>query len=142
MLSVQDHNVLNELMVLHGRSLAAYLEYAAPWCDESGSGPGGEVISEIAASHQDFTDEIGEMILSANEVVFTGEFPMPYTGYHDLSIDFMLQKMVASETATIKRMLGCVEKAESDRVRAVAERSLGASQAHLQELEEFIASAT
>jgi hypothetical protein len=141
MLSSNDQYVLNELMVLHGRSLAVYLNYATPWGQRRVSGDGIDVIGAIAVSHLAFVDEVGEMLLSGDSEVERGEFPMVYTGYHDLSIDFMLTKMLASEQATIERLRACAERAEADRVRAIAERSLGASQAHLQELEEFIASA-
>lgn len=141
MLSAQDINVLNELMVLHGRALAVYLGYAAPW-DGSGNQEGVEIIRGIAESHKAYADEVGEMILSADAEVFYGEFPMAYTGYHDLSVEFMLQKTAASERATIERLKAAVDRAESDVVKALVERSLGASQAHLQEVEEHIASAT
>jgi hypothetical protein len=141
MLSAQDQYVLNEMMVLHGRALAVYMTYAPPW-DGTASHEGVDIIREIADSHLMYADEVGEMLLAGNVEIYYGEFPMAYTGYHDLSIDYMLQKMVGSETATIDRLLTDIEQAENDLVRALAERSLGASQAHLQELEDFIASAT
>jgi rubrerythrin len=141
MLSAPDQYALNDMMVLHGRALAVYLTYASPW-DGTSNQEGVDIIREIADSHLAYSDEVGEMLLSSDVEVFYGEFPMPYTGYHDLSVDFMLDKMVASEKATIDRLLTCIERAENDVVRAIAERSLGASQAHLQELEEFIATAT
>jgi hypothetical protein len=141
MLSSNDHDVLNELLVLHERSLAVYLTYASPWGHRRVSGDGFDVIREVADSHQVYVTEVGEMLLESDSEVVHGVFPMVYTGYHDLSIDFMLGKMLASEQATVKRLQGCTDRAEADRVRAIAERSLGASQAHVQELEEFIASA-
>lgn len=141
MLSAPDQYVLNEMMVLHGRALAVYLTYAEPW-DGTSNHEGVDIIREIAESHLAYTDEVGEMLLGNDIEVYYGEFPIAYTGYHDLSIEFMLNKLVTSEKATIDRLLNTIERAEDDLVRAVAERSLGASQAHLQELEEFIATAS
>lgn len=128
---------LNELLAVHSRSLAVYLSDAVPWLAAGGS-HAWEAIERIAGDHQATYDRIGDLILQKGGDVDSGEFPMAFTGYNDLSLDFLLQKLIEGQTRDIKRIEACVARLGHDaHARAVAQEALGAAIAHQETLQDL-----
>jgi hypothetical protein len=127
--------ILNRLLAIHSRSLAAYLRYAAPnWqrCDQHAR----EVLDQIALDQQSYVDRIGEMVLELDGAVSYGAFPIEFTGYHDLSFRFLLGKLIEHQRRDIRLIQRCVEElATAPLARALAEEALGAAKAHLELLQ-------
>jgi hypothetical protein len=86
-------------------------------------------------------DEIGEMLSDAAYPIDYGEFPMAWTAYNDLSLDFLWKKLIEFQQRDIGRIAQCVQQLHEPVARALAERSLGAAQAHLDGLREAQAAA-
>lgn len=101
------------------------------------------VIQQIIEDQQTMIDKIADHVESLDGTPNMGEFPMEFTGMHDLSMEFILRK--ALERQKIERTL--VEQISSDlesgsQARALAQESLGAAKAHVESLEECLASAS
>ncbi len=83
-------------------------------------------------------DRIGEMIIEMEGIVSYGEFPMKYTGWHDLSMDFLIGRCIEAQQLDIARIEKCVGWLQgSPRAKVLAEEALGEAKAHLEALEEL-----
>jgi hypothetical protein len=129
--------ILNQLLVLHHRSLARYLSYASPtWL--RGDDPARKTLETIAADQQERADQLGEMIVQEGGTVHFGGFPMHFTSYHDLSFDFLLDRLLEHHQRDVQRMQACVDQLNGfPTVRALAQEALGAARGHLELLEEL-----
>ena len=130
-------NALNQLLVIHNRSLPQYLSYAPPtW--KRGEEPAQAVLRVIAADQQEMVDRLGALIIELNGTPDYGNFPMVYTGYHDLSFDFLLKRMIEGQQREIRQIEQCVDRLSLNPLaRAIAEESLGAAKGHLESLQEL-----
>ena len=131
------NGLLNRLVAMHNCSLPAYLSYAAPaWLlgDEAAK----ETLSTIAADQRETSARLAAMVTEQHGVVDNGEFPIYYTGYHDLSFDFLLGEIIKEQKEDIVEIervvtrLGLVPMA-----KVLAEDALGAAKGHLESLEEL-----
>lgn len=131
-----SEEILNQLLVLHHRSLPMYLGDARPWADYLREAEAQQLLTTIVADQRRTVDEIGELLLERNHTIRYGEYPMSYTGLHDLSFRFLLKKMVEQQKRTIKHIEELIKPLPDDDVaRALAERTLGAAKAHLEMLQ-------
>jgi len=137
MTEVDTIDVLNRLAVLHHRSLAMYMSYAQPaW--KRGDEKAKQTLALIAADEQATVDRLSQMISDANRNVRNGAFPMEYTGYHDLSFDFLLGKLIENQQDKILQIEEAVALlALSPMAKMAAEEALGAAKGHLQSLQEL-----
>jgi hypothetical protein len=128
---------LNRLLAIHNRSLAQYLHYASPtW--HRGDERARATLDVIASDQQSVADRFGEMIIELGGTVFPGSFPMHYTGYHDLSFDFLLTKLIEYQRRAIATIQQCIPKlAQNPMAKAFAEEALGAAKGHLESLLEL-----
>ena len=131
------NDILNRLSVIHNRSLAMYLRYAVPWVKNADNEAAATVVS-IAEDQQEYVDRIGALILENSGRVVMGEFPMIYTGYHDLSIDFLLNLLIREQQDAIPQIEECVDGLRMHPIaRGLAEEALGAAKGHLAALQEL-----
>lgn len=137
MTEVDTIDVLNRLAVLHHRSLAMYLHYAQPaW--KRGDEKAKKILALIAADEQATVDRLSVMISEADRNARHGAFPMQYTGYHDLSFDFLLGKLIENQRDKILQIQEAVEQLSlAPMARRAAEEALGAANGHLQSLLEL-----
>ena len=128
--------VLNRLLVLHTRSLPMYLSCAQPsWIrgDEAAQ----ETLQSIVEDQRALAERIGEMLLEIGPVN-EGAFPTVYTAYHDLSFDFLLDRMIESQRRDIAAIERCIAQLTLvPMAKAIAEEALGAAKAHLEALQEL-----
>ena len=131
-------HLLNRLIAMHNCSLPAYLTYAAPaW--HRGDEAAKETLRTIAADQRDTAERLAAMVTELNGVVDNGEFPIYYTGYHDLSFDFLLGEIIKEqredivEIETVVRQLGLVPLA-----KALAEETLGTLKGHRDNYRELL----
>ena len=130
-------DLLNRLLAVHGRSLPIYLANAVPWVGR-GRSEAVEVLQAIAADQRQTVDRIGELIVDEGGRLNLGGFPMGFTSYHDLSIDFMVTKLIERQRVDIHKIEAVVAETESgSTIRAIAEEALGAAKGHLQSLQEL-----
>src|SRR3990167_952559 len=109
MSDANTNRLLNHLVAIHNRSLPVYLTYAAPaWHD--GEEAAKETMRSIAADQRETADRLAAMITKNGGVVNNGEFPIYYTGYHDLSFDFLLNEIIKEQKEDIVTIESVVSK--------------------------------
>jgi hypothetical protein len=128
--------VLNRLFILHTRSLPMYLSYAQPsW--HIGDEVAQETLQSIVEDQRAMAERLGEMILEIGPVN-EGGFPTVYTAYHDLSFDFLVDRMIESQRRDIAAIEQCIARLTLvPMAKAIAEESLGAAKAHLEALQDL-----
>ena len=134
--------LLNRLLAIHGGSLPMYLASAPPHRQHGDKDAWGK-IQNVIGDQKLMIDKIADYVESLDGTPNMGEFPMDFTGMHDLSMDLILQK--ASERQTNE--IAMIEQISSEldagsQARALAQESLGAAKAHLQSFKECLSTAT
>jgi len=130
--------LLNQLISIHARSLPVYLMDAAPWVAKRES-HATDVLNIVAADHELTADRIAELVMERGGAVSLGAFPMPFTGLHDLSLEYLISQLVLHQRNDTQRIQQIVELLASDPVaKSVAEETLGAAKGHLESLEELL----
>lgn len=137
---MDDNNtihVLNRLYKTHCRSLPTYLSFARPWAlrgDERAK----DTLAHIVDDQKSLVDRIGAFILENKGQIDSGEFPIQYTAYNDLSFDYLVKKMIASQKLDTAAIGECVDRlARLPAAKALAEECLGAAKGHLDTLVEL-----
>ena len=135
MASVNTTATLIRLSILHNRSLPMYLRYAEPWLNDKDE-EAAAVIESIAESNDEYVDRFADLINEAGEQVPPGDFPIVYSGYHDLTVDFFNASLdPRADGRHPYHFEQCIEDLRTvPMARAVAEESLGAAKAHLDSL--------
>lgn len=134
-------DVLNRLLQIVYRSLPVYLQGTRPWVKQ-GDEKALEQLAQIAADHRYYAQRIADAVQQAGACFDPGQFPVGFTGLHDVSVDFLVKRV----TELQKRDLHCIEQcaaslAGSPRLRALAEEVLGNARGHLEMLQEVMMNA-
>ena len=95
----QSLDVLNNLALIHSHSLPKYLSYAVPWSHDEDAI---QCLRYITEAHDNMAERIQRLIADRRGLVQAGEFPLHYTGYHDLSFKFVLPHVVRQQHAAIR----------------------------------------
>jgi hypothetical protein len=131
---------LNRLLALLGGSLPMYLVSAPPH-RQHGEEIAWEVLRHIIDDQKLMIDKIADYIESIDGTPNMGEFPMEFTGMHDLSMDYILQQVLKRQKNEVALIEHLSEQLKAgSQARALAQESLGAAKAHVQSIEESIAS--
>lgn len=129
------YDILNRLLVLHSRSLAMYLNYARPWALQAHP-KSLAVLEQMVADQQNTVDRLAGMILESGPVEH-GEFPIIFTGWHDLSVEWLVDKLIERQKKTIAIIEKLVDQLSlAPYAQAVAKEILGEAKGHLENLQE------
>ena len=142
MSDVNTNRLLNKLVAMHNRSLATYMTYASPTWHRGDEGAK-ETLRLMVEDQRDTAERIAAMVTENNGVVDNGEYPMYYTGYHDLSFDFLLNEIIKEHTADIAEIEQIADELRMvPLAKAAADEALGAAKGHLESLNELKAPAS
>lgn len=137
--------LLNRLMAVLYRSFPMYLRYASPWRSDS-SEPVWNTVEHILIDQDALVARAAELVQELGGQVQTGEFPMEFTGMHDLALDFLLQRLIHYQRRDLERLQQLGQQAASSdidrRARELIQEALGSARAHLEILEELARSRT
>jgi len=137
MTHTHPYKVLNQLLILHDRSLAVYLSDAVPWMRDENC-KAANVLRNIASDHRRLVKRIGQILLADHHTVDLGGFPIEFADLHDLSIDFLLEKLIVHQQFILRSIRGYAERLKDwPPGRALAEEALGNAQGHLEALKEL-----
>jgi hypothetical protein len=109
---MQQNDVLNQVLVVTGRSLLQYSADCWPW---TGSGEAA-LRAAIQALLPAQTERVRRLAILLDERGWTidfGVFP-DYTGLHFLSLDFVLAHLVENERAVVKEIELALPKCAGD----------------------------
>ena len=132
-------DILNRLYVLHQRSLVMYLHYAPP--NQLAQHPRAAVtLAQMVADQTRTADKLATLILQSNGLVDPGEFPMAFTGLHDLSLDYLVKLLIERQ---VKHVAACERLASALNMapyaQAAAREAVGEAKGHLDNLQELAA---
>ncbi len=141
MLDRQAIAALNRLFITIYRSLPMYLTYASPWTHH-GDARIVEALRHIVADHRALCARIAEFLQDQQAPLTTGDYPMGFTDLHDLSLDYLVSRLVRCQQQDIATIARCVQELASvTAAHTLAEEALGAARAHLDSLQELAAAA-
>ena len=129
------HELLNRLLILHSRSLAMYLNYARPWALQAHP-KSLAVLEQMVADQEATVDRLAGLILETGPVE-PGEFPIIFTGWHDLSVEWLVNKLIERQQKTIliiEKLISHLSLAPY--AQAIARETLGQAKGHLENLQE------
>jgi hypothetical protein len=127
-------DALNQLYVLHHRSLPQYLHYAQPHGIRRNP-PAQAVLAMVAADQSRSAERLATMVLDAGGLVDPGEFPMSFTGLHDLSVNYLVKQTIDRQR---RHIAVCQRLADSlmmaPYAQAAAREAVGEAKGHLDNL--------
>ena len=129
--------LLNRLLAIVCRSFPQYLTWSRPYVPASRR----EVldaIRDIVAEQDAIAERISQMIIDADSLPRTGEFPMEFTDMHDLGIDYLLSAAIDYQEQDIAAISSLVDQLRTTpAAKAIAEEALGMARGHLETLLEL-----
>jgi hypothetical protein len=132
-------DLLNRLLALHSRSLPMYLASARPFT-KPGDERALETLGHIVDDQRLMVDRIAEVISEEGGTALSGEYPMEFTNLHDLSMEFLIQRVLERQRQDLTTIEQLARQLEGyPRAFAVTREALGAAQGHLDSLEELSA---
>ena len=130
--------VLNRLLGLLCRSLPAYLADVKTL----GHPEGDKVrtaLNRLVTDQQMYARRVADAIAQRGGQPNLGRFPTEFMAKNDLSLDFLLQEIVASQDQDVVSIGQCVGRLEGDSaLHALAEEILGNAKGHLDILLEMV----
>ncbi len=122
--------VLNRLLVLMCRSLAAYLAEARPWT-RIGRQEIQTLLDRLAADQQRYARRVAEAITRRGARPNPGHFPVEFTAKNDLALDFLFREVVAHQEHDVAMIERCAAELETaPALHALAEEILGNARGH------------
>ena len=98
------------------------------------------VLGQMAEDQNRTADKLATMVLDANGQVDPGEFPMSFTGLHDLSVEYLVKQLIERQKKHItvcERLADMLDLAPY--AQAAAREAVGEAKGHLDNLEELAA---
>lgn len=134
MLNRQTIDALNLLLTTHYRSLPMYLTYATPWTHH-GDERIVEALRHIVADQKDTCARIAKLLQDSQAPVDTGDYPMGFTDLHDLSLDYLMSRLIRCQAEDLATISACLPRLAGDpAAHSLAEEALGAARAHQESL--------
>ena len=136
MASAETIPTLNRLLAIHCQSLPSYLDQTAAWTRREDQ-TAAEVLHQIAEDQQYMVERIFDRIFQLRGLPERGHAE-DLTSLNDLSIGFLLARVMDRQAREIAVMMDCVESLAGDpQSQALAEEALGMAKGHLESLEEL-----
>jgi hypothetical protein len=131
--------VLNHILVTIETSFSMYLSYAAPYFSKDDEAARAE-FSNLIADQNTYIKKLGEAIIERNERPANADFPMDFTGTHDLSAKYLLKETVRLHAKDTDTITAAVKHLRSDPAAfALGEEILGNARGHLESMREIVA---
>ena len=126
---------LNRLLAIHCQSVPMYLSYTRPWTSRA-DGDAQEILRHLVTDQKIIIDRVAHHIDRLGGNPDRGQ-RKDLTSLNDLSIEFLLERVIHSQKADITAIENCVQLlAEDPEAQALGQESLGMAKGHLESLEE------
>jgi len=118
-------------------SLPIYLQTAAPWTP-AGESEAIETLAQLAGDQRRLSRRVFERLTSLECAPPQGDFPSRFTWLNDLSLQYLLRRLVEEQAGDIAKIERCAAQLTADLPsRVLAEEALGAARGHLERLQEL-----
>ena len=135
-------DIMNRMLGVYNASLVSYIKYAEPWV-AYGQEESMALVKDAIEDQERSVKVLGERILELGGIVQPGAYPLTFTSFHDVSLDYLLNVLLVTQQDDIDVIHQCVNSLEVDtRDRAIAEEILGNAQAHLETFQEIVSGET
>jgi hypothetical protein len=142
MITTDVYQTLNRLLTVLYRSLPMYLTFANPWT-HGGDEKAVSALRHIVDDQKQMAGRIADHIIEHFGPVEMGEYPLDFPDTHDLSLDYLIGKLVQCQKHDVAAIEDCLIPLRQDRrAAALADEALGAARGHLETLEELAAQVT
>ena len=105
--------ILNGLFAKLDCSLARYLSYARPWVRRRNMLLDA-LVRRLSYEHETFASSIARLISDRRGAVRSSVFPMEFTSYNDLSLEYLAPKLLEQERALIVSVEEYAERLNED----------------------------
>jgi hypothetical protein len=123
--------VLNRLLALEQYSLANYLLYAPPWVPP-GREHAWEQVRRIAEGQRANALQLGRLLVRRYGYAASGLFPVEFTRYNDLSLEYLVPRLIEYQGGLIDEIARCAwPLAQDEEARQLVERVLEVEKKHL-----------
>ena len=95
------HDRLNDLLVNLGRSLLQYTLEAGPWTVELDVCELRPVVERLATNQRHSVQRLAEFLDAAGAPVDFGIYPDEYTSLHYVSLNYLLQQLLAAQQSLV-----------------------------------------
>jgi hypothetical protein len=133
---MQQNEVLNQVLVVMGRSLLQYSSDAWPWTG-SHSSAARAVVEGLTAEQKTRVGHLADLLDGRGWTIDFGVFP-DFTGLHYLSLDFVLPHLVEDQRGVVREIEAALPKCAGDSAgTALLTEILPAERGVLSKLEEL-----
>jgi hypothetical protein len=133
---MQQNEVLNQVLVVMGRSLLQYSADAWPWTG-SHSSASRAAVEELIADQKTRVARLAELLDARGWTIDFGVYP-DFTGLHYLSLEFVLPHLVENQRGVVTEIETALPKCTADpEGTALLIEILAAERAVLSKLEEL-----
>jgi len=128
-------DVLNQILHLLCRGLAAYVVEVNPWAQPGHDRLRG-ALANLAEDRRLLAKRTAQAILDRGGQPDPGPFPLEYTGLNDVSIEYLAEELIGSLEVDIEILEAySAHLAEFSELHALAEEILGNTKGHAEILE-------
>ena len=133
--------ILNELFAKLDCSLARHLSYARPWVRRPNMLLDA-LVRRLSYEHEIFASNIARLIYDRRGAVRSCVFPMGFTSYNDLSLEYLAPKVLDHERALIVTAEECADRLKDDpEARRVVDKIVASLRRYAAVLAELLAPA-
>jgi hypothetical protein len=132
-------SILNELFARLDCSLARYLSYARPWVRRRNMLLDA-VVRRLSYEHEIYASNLARLIVDRRGAVRSSVFPMGFTSYNDLSLEYLAPKLLDDERALIVAAEDCANRLNDDpEARRIVEKIAASLRRYASLLAELLA---
>jgi hypothetical protein len=131
----QTQALLQEVLRRESRSLLLYVGNAYPWT-EAGGGAALEALRKLIREEASAVTALGQDLARRRvPLPYLGPFPISFTSYNFVSLDFLLPRLAEAQRASVGRLEADLRAVKDAEARAQLEKLLGVKKATLAGLE-------
>lgn len=136
MSSKATNAILNRVIRVVNRTLPAYLRDARPWT-YPGRESALETLSDVGMQQVETAERLSAWVLDNDGTPESGDFPLSFTSYTDLSIDYVIREALRRQAAVIAAIESAIEDIGMvPNAVALLQEALGEAKAHRDMLED------
>jgi len=109
---MQQNELLNQVLIVMGRSLLQYSAQAWPWTGDGPAGPQ-STVNGLIAEQSGRIGQLADLLDSRRWTVDFGVFP-DYTDLHYLSLEYVLPHLVQNQRSVIREIEAVIPQCASD----------------------------
>jgi hypothetical protein len=129
MSSKSTNAVLNRVIRVVNRTLPAYLRDARPW-SYPGREAALETLLDVGMQQVETAERLSAWVLENGGAPENGDFPLAFTSYTDLSVDYLIRESLRRQAGVISAIEAAIADIGMSNAVAILQEALGEAKAH------------